>query len=379
MLSPLTRSLIKIFAYGFFRINSGFLVFLFGMLISYCFFMNTVGDVKLIPPEQLTYYHFIIVINFISSPLVTLIVGLAWLIYAVKSWIYVTKQLSAPGNQFLFYSITSLSKIKVLKSWFLTQSVIFAPLIFYWIFAFAFGIAFHHYFIPFLILLYLLLLTLVSAVIYNLSINSLQNEHARSYLINLVRDFRKPYYTLFIYQIADKMKIGFILVKIISYLIIAVSISSFAEPYSDLRVAGLVMLAIITGHSFMIYQHHRFDETRLSFLRNLPFKRYRLFFNQTLVYLWLILPEIVWLFSKFNFFMSIIALFLGISTALLFRSILYWTGLRMNRYLPLVFLLFILEFYTVMFKLSVPLLIFNFVLSWIIFLKKYYNSNVTIS
>ena len=48
MLTPLNKVLIKIFAKGFFRVNAGLLLFLFVVLISYCFFIETAGHVSLL-------------------------------------------------------------------------------------------------------------------------------------------------------------------------------------------------------------------------------------------------------------------------------------------------------------------------------------------
>jgi hypothetical protein len=47
MQQPLSNILIKIFARGFYKVNSGLLIFLFVILVSYCFFINTLGDVVL--------------------------------------------------------------------------------------------------------------------------------------------------------------------------------------------------------------------------------------------------------------------------------------------------------------------------------------------
>lgn len=375
MLSPVTHALIKIFARGFFRVNSGLLVFLFVMLISYCFFMNTAGDVNLISAEQLTFYHFIIVITFVSSPIMTLIIFVIWLMYTIKSWLYVIGQLSIPQHQFLFYSITSTNKAKQFKSWFCVQLFIFIPVLGYWVFASVVGIVFNHYVLLAVILAYILVLASISAFLYVLIINHLIDGNKQTYLLQLSRNWHKPYFSLFIYHVFDQLKLNFVLAKMLSYLIITAALFSFPNAYEDLRVAGIVMLSVVTAHSIIFYHNHRFEETRLSFSKNLPYGRITLFFNLIWVYLLLILPECIWLFSRFNLMMAIQTLVFGLSTALLFRSILYGPGISMKRYLPVVFFLFVLFFWMIMFKWIVLLALTNILLSFIIFYERYYQAN----
>lgn len=116
MLSPVTHALIKIFARGFFRVNSGLLVFLFVMLISYCFFMNTAGDVNLISAEQLTFYHFIIVITFVSSPIMTLIIFVIWLMYTIKAGCMLSGNYQSLSINFYFTVLHQLIKQSNLRA-----------------------------------------------------------------------------------------------------------------------------------------------------------------------------------------------------------------------------------------------------------------------
>jgi hypothetical protein len=372
MLTPLNKVLIKIFAKGFFSVNSGLLLFLFVVLISYCFFIETVGHVGLLPPKELAFYRFIIVRTFISSPLITLIMLLFWLLYAIKSWRYVIRQLSIPNYQFLFYSTTSLSKPQQLLSWFCVQSVIFLPLIGYWVFAMVFGIIFHHYLLPGIILLYILLLTFISAILYTYSLNRLVDGAKQSYILQLMKNWRKPYFSLFIYHVFDRVKLGYLLAQILS--ILSITLASSLDVQQNVRLAGMVILLVVTAHSFVIYQNHHFEETRLSFSRNLPFSRIKRFANLAYVYLILLLPEYIWLFSSFDVLTAIKSLLLSLSIALLFHSLLYWSGHQMNIYLRCVFFLFFIFFLLILFNVVEVLIPLNFLFAIILFNKHYYQS-----
>jgi hypothetical protein len=363
--------LIKIFAKGFFRVNAGLLLFLFVVLISYCFFIETVGHVGLLPPEELAFYRFIFVRTFISSPLITLMMLLFWLMYAIKSWRYVIRQISIPNHQFLFYSITSLNKNQQLISWFCVQSVIFLPIIGYWLFALIFGIVFHHYLLPGIILLYILLLTSIGALLYTQSVDRLLDGNKQSYVLRLMKDWRKPYFSLFIYHVFDRVKLGYLLAQILS--VLSILFASFLGVGQDVRLAAMVILLVVTAHSFIIYQNYRFEETYLSFSRNLPYSRLSRFANLLCIYLLLLMPQFIWLFSKFNILTAIKSTLLGLSIALLFHTMLYRTGLKMNIYLRGVFFLFFIFFLLILFK-GVELLIpLNFLFALILYYKHYYQ------
>ena len=107
MPQPLSNILVKVFARGFYKVNSGLLIFMFVILVSYCFFINTLGDVKLLPPGKELYYQFFILLNFVNSPAMMLLFFACWLIYTIKSWQYVAGQLRIAHHQFLYYSVLS--------------------------------------------------------------------------------------------------------------------------------------------------------------------------------------------------------------------------------------------------------------------------------
>ena len=187
-----------------------------------------------------------------------------------------------------------------------------------------------------------------------------------------MKHWRKPYFSLCIYHVFDWVKLGYLLAQILSALSIA--FASFLEVQQDIRLGAMVILLIVTAHSFIIYQNHRFEETLLSFSRNLPYSRLRRLGNLLCVYLLLLLPEFIWLFSMFDLLNAIKSMFLGLSIALLFHNMLYRTGLKMNMYLRSVFFLFFVLFLLILFsgvELLIPL---NFLFAIILFYKHYYQS-----
>jgi hypothetical protein len=364
---PLTDVLLKIFANGFFRVHAGILLFVF------------LAMVGIVPPQYLIGYHKALMLAMDSSSVVMVVAFVIWLIYAVKSWHYVSGQIFAPGQHFLFYSSNALNRSKQLKSWFWVQAAILSPVISYAFIAVCVGFANHYYLLPVCILLYLIALTYLSAVIYIKQVNKLIDGSSQSILLRLSSKFRKPCFSLYIYHILDKHKVPYLITKALSWLIINGVFYVFADVKTDARVAGIAILAVITAHIVLIFEERKFEENGLSFSRSLPYSRQRLFLNFICVYFFLLIPESIWLFSRFNPLMAAELLLAGLSTAMLFHCLLYWFGLNMDRYLQWILGLFIVLFWIIMFKLLWVLIPLNLGVAYWLFYSNYYKFEGVVS
>jgi hypothetical protein len=362
MESSLSRVLVKIFARGFYRVHAGLFLFVFLVLV---------GSVE---PGQLLNYHKTLMLAFITSPLMLIVVFAIWLIYSIKTWHYTAGQIFGVNQQFLFYSSTSFSKPQQLKSWTLTQGAMLMPVITYGLTAVVVGMWHHYYLSPLIILVYLALLSWLGAFIYTTLINRQIDGGKQSLLLRWSSKWRKPFYSLFIYHVFDKMKVRYVITKIISYLIVNGVFLLFADVSHDIRVAGIAMLAIATAHAAVIFEERKFEETYLIFARGLPHTRLRLFDGFALVYLVLLLPEGIWLFSRFSPLLAIELLAFGLSIVLLFHSLLYWMGLNMDKYLQYVMGLFIVLFWIILYRQIGALVVLNIVVAYMFFYNNYYTT-----
>lgn len=358
---PLTNVLLKVLANGFYQVHAPILLFVFFIMVG-C-----------VPGNMLISYHESLMMAMCSSPVMLMLVFGGWLIYVFKSWHYVLIQLLAPEKQFLFYSSNALSRNEQLKSWLYTQAYILLPIIIYALLTVGVGLTHHYYIIPVIMLLFIAGIIYCSALLYTHQLNSLIDGSKQSLLLKLSSKWRKPYFSLYIYHVFDSLKIQYFVTKALSWLIITGVFYLFADVKSDLRVAGIAILAVITAHAVLIFEERRFEETRLSFSRNLPYSRWQLFLNFAGVYLFLLLPECVWLFGRFNPLMALELLLAGLSTALLFHSMLYWFGLNMDKYLQWILGLFIVLFWIIMFHLLWLLIPLNFGVGYLFFYGNYYN------
>jgi|688.fasta_scaffold215412_2 hypothetical protein len=372
MFSSLTTVLIKIFVKGFYRVHSGIFLFFFVTVLMYFFFIEVLNQTHL-PPDQIVLYNLMLVLTLISSPVMVALVFIVWLGFTVRSWNYITGQMIMPSNQFLFYSSTSFSKVNQFKSWFIAQLTISLPIIAYGLFSFVIGIIFDYYIIPVVILSYVLLLSAVSALIYVRHANKPINLNSKSILSRIVGNWSKPFFSLFLYHVFDKLKVTLIVTKLLSYGIIIGSFYLLADVNDNLRVAGIVILGIVTAHAILIYQSYRFEESYLSFSRNFPYSRAKIYSNWTVTFLLLTLPENIWILSTFDPEISFALVIFNLGTGMLFRNLLYIVTLDMRKFIYWVFFIFNLFFMIILLKLFWLLVPLNIIISIIIFDRTYYR------
>jgi hypothetical protein len=367
MQQPLTRVLLKIFAGGFYQVHAGILFFVFFIMVG------------TVPGNMLVSYHKSLMLAMTSSPVMLALVMGGWLVYILKSWHYVGTQLFAPEKQFLFYSSTALSPAEQRKSWCYMQAAILAPIIIYALLAVGVGLTHHFYILPAVIMLFLTGIIWCSSLIYVRLMNGLIDGSKQSLLLRWSSKWRKPYFSLYVYHIFDDKKVPYFITKGLSWLIISGVFYLFADVKTDTRVAGIAILAVITAHIVLIFEERRFEETKLSFARNLPYSRLRLFLNFAGVYFFLLLPESVWLFSRFNPLIALELLLAGLSIALLFHSLLYWFGLNMDKYLQWILGIFMVMFWVIMFRLLWVLIPLNLVVAYLLFYNNYYRYEGVVS
>ena len=358
--SPLTNILLKIFANGFYRAHAGLFLFI-GLIM-----------VGAIPPQNLWMYEKTLMLAFISAPIMMIVVFAIWLVYATKAAHYVNSQIFAVNQQFLFYSSNSFSKNDQIKSWAIVQFSILAPIIAYGITAVFVGISGHYYLASACILICMAVLTIAGALIYTRQVNGLLDGSNQSFLLKLSAKWHKPFYSLYTYHVFDKMKVTYIVTKVLSWLVITGVFLLFADVQHDLRVAGIAMLAIVTAHALLVYQGHVFEGQYLSFARALPYSYGIRFFNYLKNYLLLLLPEIIWLFTRFSPFTAFGLLLFGLSVLMLFHCLIYQIGLDMDKYLQWIMGAFILLFWLIMYRVLWVLVPLNLAAAYLIFYKRYY-------
>jgi hypothetical protein len=371
--SPLTSILLKIFVSGFYRVHAGFLTLLFGTVICYCFFIIPLNQTHLSPPDRIL-ENLIFTLTLLSSPLIVALVFLVWLFYTFKSWQYIARQLRVESHQFLFYSVTSLPKARQFQSWFIIQLVILLPAIGYALMTIVVGLIFEYYWVPAIAVIYLIALALLSAWIYVRLTNELPREvKGHTLLLRFTGSWKKPFFSLFFYHLADRLKIMYSVTKTLSLLML-VCLPYFFNDVTGLRSAAIIVLMISMTHVMLVYQSQVFEDTFLSFARNFAYSRIRLYINFIILHSLLLLPEGIILLTYFPPFVAAGLFLFSLSILVLCRCLLYRPGITLRDYLWWITILFTVYFILVLFNQWWWLGFFNLLISYLVFHRNYYET-----
>jgi hypothetical protein len=362
MSSPLTNVLNKVFVQGFYRAHAGMFIFIFLVLFG------------AVPGDMLISYHKSLMLAFLTSPLLLAVVFGVWLLYMIKAWHYVAGQLAAPHHQFLFYSISAYSKRSQFFSWLIIQFNILLPIIIYGGLAIGVGLVHKCYMASAGVVIYLLLLSIASALFCIKLTQALPEGKQLSLFLRFGKSMPKPYFSLFIWHIFNQKKVAYIIIKVISWVVITAVFALFDDVKHDARVAGIAVLAIVVAHVAIVFEERVFEETFLRFGRNLPYSRSSLFGGFVLVYFAMLLPEIIWLFTRFDLVFATELTLFALSAIMLFHSLLYRIGLTMDIYMQWVLGLFMLIFWVVMFNAMLLAALLCITAAFVLFYFNYYKS-----
>jgi|GEM_PF-555481 len=366
MITPLPRVLLRIFAGGFYKMHAGLLLGTFLGGTMYLFFINVLNETHITVAERIR-FRLIFVLTLINSPLIAGLVAIAWIMYMLKSWKYITTQLTLPQHQFLRYSTTAINLGQQRISWALVQTIIMLPPLAFGVFALVNGIIFHYPLtIPFALLAITILLIAASGYRHVYLLNSLTGTNNNYRLARLMRAWPKPHYTLFIYHLVNQEKSALIITKLLSAALIVAGTHLFTDDAHDMRTVCLITIGIPLTHCVLLYRAYRFENQYLSFIRNFPYSKLNRYLALIAGYIIITLPESIWV-VLLNTTIAPMLLLINISLGITIRCIPYRTGFDMQRFLTYTFLLFILLFIGTLFNTQWIFIAICYLLSSIIF------------
>ncbi len=321
--SPFASILIKIFVRGFYRDNAGLFLFLFVTFFVYFFFVEVLNQTHL-PPGEVVFHNLAIALTLISSPQAMAAMCVLWFLYVLKSWGFIFLKLRLPENEFLFLSAPAVKPWQRWISWSLANVLIALPMICYGVFCAVIGIVFGHVSIALLLLGYTFILAAIGGVVLT-SRTARPFDTASSLSRHFAFSFAKPFFSWHLFQILEKQKLSFVIIKCISWALMSAGFYGLANVQDELRAGSLITLAIAVTHIMLVFHAFHFEREKLTFLRNLPRTQSYFFFTRIVTYLILTLPEIVWYCIKFTLAISMALCALHIGLAMLFRSLLLFS------------------------------------------------------
>jgi len=194
---------------------------------------------------------------------------------------------------------------------------------------------------------------------------------------------RKYYVNFLIRFVTENCKALFLVIKMYSCGVIYLIIAGRNSPGEDLRMVTLFFSFGALGHGVLIHRIKEMENTRLICCRSLPVSLGKRFAQYAWFYFCLYIPEIIVLaslapnhlyYSEACFF-----IFFGYSILLLLNSLQLYNFNGMKDYLKVVLQLFLVITIAVIPKRVHELSILFFLLSVIIFYRRYYRFEPKIS
>lgn len=275
---------LQAFIKPFYKENAGAIVFLFTMMF---FIVSTMDGAGMFA------YHYSLVTSMLTSSVVFLLVFLLWALYARKCAMYVANVICSP--QFSFLSVINcLSRSKRFLLFLFVEVMLLLPILSYSVFIVYVGCHQYYYLPALLVILYLLILCVGTAVWH---IHVLNNPYKRvaSLWQQLKGKFIRPstYSASLIFFVMDEHKAVWIGIKLYTCGVLYLIARYNTTADYDTLMAFLFFNFGIHANGVLVYNIRQWEETYLSFYRCLPVSSVTRWLQYSLVYFILLIPEFI--------------------------------------------------------------------------------------
>jgi hypothetical protein len=335
---PISDVLTRVLVAQFYKQNSGLLLFIFFVMFG------------MVEGSQLVSYHLSLMTGIVQSPTFLALVLLLWLVYAVKSALFVGAQLSKPQNTFL-YALAALPRASQLVNLFAPHLLIHLPV---WFYAMATSFVAINQGKPTIALLIIAFNISVCMAMSWVSVRKLNHpgSFSASLFSGIKLPFRKPLFWFYLGFIMSDALLILIITKLFSYFVLLGFFQIPLDHYEN-RIPLMGLPVGIVAHAVLVYEIRKWEDNYLSFARNLPIKLSDRYFALALVYLLLITPEILLLITNHVHLIDCVGtIAFGVGLLLFFHPLLYHLNMNMDRYIQYVLITFLLSFALILFKLS---------------------------
>jgi hypothetical protein len=312
-----------------------------------------------------------------SLPFLTGVYFSTWLLYTVKTSLFVLKSLSNPKQSFL-YNLRLFPLNVQFQELLSVQLYLMAPVFFYAGFMVFLGFMDQTWISIALILGFILLVFLVPVLVFIRDLkhpNAQQSNWSLSSAIHV--NFISPYPVFFIRFLLRHQKMLLIQSKLLScFLVWGVCILYPTDQY-DFRLISIGMLLAAVGNSMITNQYHHFEKEHLLIFRNLPFSDANRFKLQTFTYAIFLVPELVILLrnlpQEIDFILAFQAWFFLLSVVLSFHFFHYFQPAKPEESSKIYFVVFFSNMLLIMYRVPILLPTAALIVCSFFLLKKYYS------
>jgi len=312
-----------------------------------------------------------------SLPFLTGVYFSTWLLYTVKTSLFVLKSLSNPKQSFL-YNLRLFPLNVQIQELLSVQLYLMAPVFFYAGFMIFLGFVDQTWISIGLILSFNLLLLLVPVLVFIRDLkhpNAPQSNWSLSKAIHV--NFISPYPVFFIRFLLRHQRMLLIQSKLLScFLVWGVCILYPTDQY-DFRLISIGMLLAAVGNSMITNQYHHFEKEYLLIFRNLPFSDAKRFKLQTFTYAIFLVPELVILLrnlpQEIDYVLAIQGWFFLLSVVLSFHFFHYFQPAKPEESSKIYFVVFFSNMLLIMYRVPILLPTAALIVCSFFLLKKYYS------
>jgi hypothetical protein len=363
----ITRTILyKSLVQTFYRQNASLFAFLVFIMVASVGRANAAGLLE---------YHFTLIRAMLTDYKFLTFVLIAWLLYGLKCDQFMADKLQVKNYAFIFLLNTKTPSF-VFARMLQVQLMFFLPVIFYALICIWIGIEHQWHANTIIIILFILIICLAGAWRYHRMIR--KNGMIRTvslFKINL--PFSKGNYIRFILQfIGNRRKMLFLGIKIFSCLLVFGMLLNRAKDDTDLSMFLLFYSFGLMGHGILIYKIRQMEEFNLGFYRVLPVSLFSRLIQYAGLYLILLIPEIIIIVqmapAHLNYFNAFRLIFFGWGILFMLHCLLFIRLFNPFSYLKIVSGIYLVIFFAILTRLTVPFTIGLFLISIYLFSRHYY-------
>lgn len=236
--------------------------------------------------------HQTIVKQALNSPKLLVYTGLLWLLYGVKTYLFVLRSLGQPEFRFLF-NLKLLGISKRLAVWLYISFMLNQLTFLYAVFMVVLGIALGKMLAVVFILITQLIIILIGVFIYEFRITQ-KPENSVSFALPIPKffKFRLPAVLFYHKYLIYKEPVLLLLTKVFSIFSLLFMIWLFPTDEYDHRLFSISAIVIAVAHLRICSQYVYFQNNNLGVFKNLPLGFWYKILMVVLAYFILLIPEV---------------------------------------------------------------------------------------
>jgi hypothetical protein len=353
------RLLIRTIGVNFYQQHVGlFLVgfyLLFGMIQGY----------------DLILFHKALLLSICSSPLNLLILFGVWILFAVKTVLFVKYKLAQEDYVFA-KQITIISKKAQIILWIKVYSFLLAPILCYATLVVIISII-HQYFFSFFATIAMLGLMMILLSIYSYRFSNLNFNISKTWINLPPIEIKKTFWSWPIWFLLNEQKVMLFICKIVSFLFFKAILLVFVDIQNDIRIYLTALLAVVLSHAILVLNVIKFDAFYNAFAKNMQIDAIRRVIYWVFVFGLLLIPEFILLL--FSTHITVIqfgnCLLFAISSMLVLQTLVYLLKANTDRYLQYLLFFFFISMFAILGGYYLPFSLAMIVCSSIFFVWNY--------